>query len=134
MVEDVRPIRYRSVSKHPNRDHLLLQVQRLVLGGDQVSQLLIAGGDISRPRDVEEQGREHEFQCILITPVYSLGPIIFNLLELLNIRRRSGRYGYLDRGGGRAWNLCQSSSSRGEKYNRKTSRKTSHTRADTPRY
>ena len=82
MVENVGAVGDSGVAQHAHSDDLLLQVQGLVFSGDDVGELLIAGGDVAGAGDIEEQRREHVFQAVLIAPVDGFIPGVFDLLEL----------------------------------------------------
>ena len=78
------------VAQHAHRDHALLQVDDLVLAGDQKGQLLVARGDVAGGRDIHEQGRKHQLQGILIAQIDGVDPRRLQSSETRRICRTVG--------------------------------------------
>ena len=88
MVQRIGAVGDSGVAKHADGDHLLIEMQGLIVCRDQKCHLLIPGGDIAGGGHIDKQRRQHVFQAVLVAPVDRIGPCILKLLELLNIRRR----------------------------------------------
>ena len=57
-------------------------MEGLVFAGDELSHLLIAGGDVAAGGNIHKQGRQHQLKAVLVVLVDGVGPGILNLLEL----------------------------------------------------
>src|ERR1035438_6414787 len=55
VVEHIRAVGDGGVAEHADSDHFLLQVQCLVFAANQIGQLLIARGDVSTRRYIDEE-------------------------------------------------------------------------------
>ena len=93
MTQDIGAVGHSGVTQQSHRNHLLLKVERLVVGCDDERKLLIPRGDVAGGRDVEKQRRENILQAVLVAAIDGVVPGIFNLLKLRKVggRRRSDR-------------------------------------------
>ena len=78
------------IAQHAHRDDLLFEMERLVLAGDELGHLLIAGGDVAAGRNIDKQRRQHQFQAILVAQIDGVGPGVLDLLELRDLGLCSG--------------------------------------------
>ena len=97
VMQGVGAVGHGDIAQHAHGDHLLRQGERLVLAADHLDHLLVAGSHVALGRDVDKQGRKHQFKSVLVAPVDGVGPGVFDLLEL----RHLGTDGRGDAGLGR---------------------------------
>ena len=57
VVQQIGAVGHGDVAQHAHGDHLLIEMDGLVLAGDQLRQLLIAGGDVAAGGNIHKQGR-----------------------------------------------------------------------------
>ena len=86
VVQDIGAVDDRDIAQHAHGDYPLFEVEGLVLAGNELGQLLVAGSDFAGGGDVNKYGRENQFQAVLVALVDGAGPAVFNFLELANLR------------------------------------------------
>ena len=77
-----------------------VRCERLVLAADHLHHLLVARGDVALGGDIDKQRRKHQFQRVLVAPVDGVGPVVFDLLKLRDLRADGGGDARLGRGRG----------------------------------
>ena len=65
-MENIGAVGHGNVAQHADRNNFLGQMQCLVAASDHNCQLLVARCDVARGRNVNEQGRENQFQAVLV--------------------------------------------------------------------
>ena len=97
VVQGVGAVGHGDVSQHADGDDLLIDMQRLVVAGDDRGDLLVAGGNVAGGGDVDKQRGQDQLEGVLVAIVDGLRPGVLDLLEFDNLRAGRGCDGSLHR-------------------------------------